>query len=320
MLASRSVRCAFCAARLIAGEDGWVPAPAEHAPEPLRHPTMRRLWLGGHRYALLGRLARGEGSDVFLAERDGRLTERVVLKILRAEKDRDLLEREHAVLAELEKSDAQGAAHFTRLLPQRVALGVARLGMHGEAGERHVSALRWRSGFVHTGDDVIAAYPGGVPRAATVWMWKRMLELLGFVHRSGFVHGAILPAHVLVHAKDHGLVLAGWSRAGRAGAPLVARTEGADGFYPDDLASGGATRAAHDIAMSARVISRLLGGTELAPPASVPDPLRSLVATHAQLAPDMETDAWALMARVQEAANAIFGPPRFVRFDMPGWI
>lgn len=319
MLASRSVRCAFCAARLVVGSGGWVPAPAEHAPEPLRHPTMRRLWLGGHRYALLGRLARGEGSDVFLAERDGRLTERVVLKILRAEKDRDLLEREHVVLAELEKSDAQGAPHFARLLPQRVAYGVARLGMHGEAGERHVSALRWRSGFVHTGGDVMAAYPGGVPRAATVWMWKRMLELLGFVHRSGFVHGAILPEHVLVHAKDHGVVLAGWSRAGRAGTPLVARSEGADAFYPDGLGAGGLLRPAHDIAMSARVISRLLGGTELAPPESVPEPLRSLVVEHTQLAGGAEVDAWALMARLQGAANAVFGPPRFVRFDMPGW-
>lgn len=319
MLATRALRCTFCSALLVPGDGRWVAAPAQHAAEPLRHPTARRLWLGGHRYALLGRIARGEGSDVFLAERDGRLTERVVLKMLRASRDRDLLEREHAVLGELEKSEAQGAPHFTRLLPQRVALGIARLGLRGDEGERQVSALRWRSGFVHTADDVMATYPGGVPRASTVWIWKRLLELLGFVHRSGFVHGAVLPAHVLVHAKDHGVVLCGWSRAGRAGTPLVARSEGADAFYPDDLRAGANARPGHDIAMSARVISRLLGGTELAPPQSVPEPLREIVAQHARLAPGAETDAWALMARLQEAANAVFGPPKFVRFEMPGW-
>lgn len=317
MLASRSIRCSYCAALLVPKDGTWAPAPVEHAPEPLRHPTASRLWLGGHRYAILGRLARGEGTDVFLAERDGRLTERVVLKILRAERDRDLLEREHTMLGELERSTAQGAPHFTRLLPQRVALGVARLGMHGEAGERHVAAHRWRSGFVHTGLDVRDAYPGGVPPAHAVWMWKRMLELLGFVHRSGFVHGAVLPEHVLIHAKDHGVVLCGWSCAGRAASALVARTEGADESYPDDLRAGAPLAPRHDVAMSARVISRLLGGTAAALPSGVPDPLARVVAAH--LAPAAGADAWALMREVQDAANEVFGPPRFVPFDMPGW-
>lgn len=316
MLATRATRCSYCNAMLVAGPGGWVPAPAEHAPEPMRHTTARRLWLGGHRYALLGRLARGAGSDVFLAERDGRLTERVVLKILRHDADRKLVEHEHDVLGAIESSPAQGAPHFSRLLPQRVAIGTARLGERGEAGERFVSAFRWRSGFVHTADDVMASHPNGVPPEHVVWMWKRVLELLGWLHATGHVHGAVIPAHWLVHARDHGVVLCGWSCAWAAGAPLYAKHAGAQAYYPPDVRVGHVLQPSLDVEMSARVASRLLGGTADAPPEHVPEPIRRVV-----LGAMVRTsnDAWAVKDRIQVAANEVFGPPRFVKFEMPGW-
>ena len=133
--------------------------------------------------------------------------------MLRAPGDGDLLAREHEVLTALEASRAQGAPHFTRLLPQRVALGTARLGMRGELGERRVAVHRWRSGFVHTFDDVAREHPTGITAGHAVWIWKRMLELLGWIHASGWVHGAVLPPHLLVHARDHGVTLVGFSRA-----------------------------------------------------------------------------------------------------------
>ena len=48
-----------------------------------------RVWLGGHRYRVLGRLALGESADAFLAMRDHRLTEREVAKLHREDADRE---------------------------------------------------------------------------------------------------------------------------------------------------------------------------------------------------------------------------------------
>jgi hypothetical protein len=274
------------------------------------------MWLGGARYAILGRLARGEGSDVFLARRDGRLSELVVVKVLRAHADADLLAREHDVLEAIEKSEAQGAPHFSRLLPQRVASGVARLGMRGQDGDRRVSAHRWRSGFVHTFDDVARAHPGGIAPEASVWIWKRVLELLGFIHASGWVHGAVLPPHLLVHARDHGVVLGGFSRAVQIGRPLPAFSSGLGAHYPDEVWNGGAATPATDVAMSARAVLGLLSGDLRRAPARVPAPLRDLLESQAS-APSAE--AWAIKEQLDVVARAAFGPPRYVPFTMPGW-
>lgn len=279
-------RCKFCALLLTSGPGGWRAAPADVAEEPLRDPERPRLWVGGLRYAVLGRLAHGEASDVYRARRDARLTEQVILKIARTEADHARLEREQEILATLEQSRAQGAAHFTRLLPQRVDHGIARLGMNGRDGECRCSVFRWKSGFVHTFEDVLQVHSGGVAAESAVWMWKRVLELLGWVHASGVAHGAIVPAHLLLHARDHGVVLAGWSSATKL--------------------SGGS--AQNDLAMSAQAILRVLGGT------ATPAPLARLLQEAGT-----ETDAWRLKDRLDAAAREAFGPPRFVKFNMPGW-
>ncbi|MDQ3037223.1 MAG: hypothetical protein M3Y87_32820, partial [Myxococcota bacterium] len=275
--------------------------------------------IAGRRYALLGRVAQGESSDVFLARRDARLTERVLIKVLRADGDRDLLEREQAVLESLEESTANGAPHFTRLLPQRVASGIARLGLHGDGGERRVSVMRWRSGFVHTMRDVLEAHGGGVSAETSVWMWKRMLEQLGWVHRSGWVHGAVLPQHLLVHARDHGVVLVGWSCAVRAGEALLATPGAERALYPDDAWGGRPITTRTDVTMSARVVLKALGGDVERAPSSVPRPLASLLEAQARGETDAYDDAWALKDRLDAVAREVFGPPRFVPFAMPGW-
>lgn len=315
--ATRTQRCGYCATLLAPGPGGWQPAAQEVREEPLVDPERTRLWVGGLRYAVLGRIARGEGCDVFLARRDGRLTERVLIKVLRAGGDRDLLEREQVVLESLESSRAAGAPHFSRLIPQRVAHGVARLGLHGDGGERRVSVMRWRSGFVHTMGDVLDVHRSGVTPETSVWMWKRTLEQLGWVHRSGWVHGAVLPEHLIVHARDHGVVLVGWSRAVRPGEPLVAVTAGAEAMYPRGVWEGAPVSTRTDLAMSARVVLRVLGGEPERAPGSVPAPLASLLEETAR--GEGEGDAWALKDRLDAAAREAFGPPRFVPFEMPGW-
>jgi hypothetical protein len=262
-----------------------VDAPEEDDDVPGRA-TCR---VGGVTYEARGLLGRGARADVFLAARVRRPTELVVIKALRepcaSAKDGALLE--FARLCRAASGDAAGAAFFTTLVPQPVTAGVLeRPG--GEA--RHALVYRWRSGFQHTLEDVRRAYPGGVDGRTVVWMWRRILELLAWLHASGVAHGAVVPEHVLVHPRHHGAVLVGWSRA-----------------VVDDR-----VQRSRDVAMSARA------ALHVTVPESLPASLRDLLLRTAEGARE-EADAGALSGAVLAAATDAYGPPSFHPFVMPGW-
>jgi hypothetical protein len=272
----------------------------------------------GRRYLLLGRLAQGESTDVYLGSRMGRVTERVVIKVLRALEDADLVLREWRILHALHASEARAAALFRGLLPQPVAKGTVDT---GDGIARLALVYRWRSGFQHTARDIARVYPRGIDARAAVWIWRRVLELLSWVHETGHVHGAVLPEHMLVHPRDHGVVLCGWSCATALGAHerLPAWNEAARALYPSDVLAGAPPSPGTDIAMSARCIATLLGGDPRARdlPGKVPSKLAGLV--RSEVDPRPGASGWALRERVGETAKELFGPPRYEKFEMPGW-
>lgn len=272
--------------------------------------TERRVRVGGLPYRLLGRVAQGESSDVFLAERARPVTERVILKVLRADADRDLHDREWAALTALEASDVPGSVELSRRLPSPVARGRV------EGTDRTALLVRASCGFSDTLEDVLRAYPNGVDGRHASWMWRRVLEMLSWVHRAGWAHGALLPPHLVVHARDHGVLLVGWSCAaplgGKAGLPVV--NERFADLYPRELLRGAPPSVRTDLAMTARNMSWVLGGTGASVPLSVPVSLRELIEEVSASGAD---DAWELRSRVGHAARAAFGPPRFHPFEMP---
>ncbi|MDF1563245.1 MAG: hypothetical protein P1V51_09385 [Deltaproteobacteria bacterium] len=303
------VHCEYCATELIP-EYGRLRL-VETRDEDLPDPDRPRLWIGGRRYVLLGRLARGECSDVHLGRRDHRLTEQVVVAVLRDPEHRERLAQAWSILEALQRSTRQGRDHFTRLLPQPVAHGEARLGLHGTEGSVPVSVFRHAPGFIHTLEDVRQAYPRGVAPEAAVWLWKRIVELLAWLHQSDQVHGGVLPEHLLIHARDHGVRLVGWSRSVRAGEPLPAFTAARRELYPEAAWAGGEARPATDLTMAARCIRWTLGDTPAPPPL---DDLLERWATG-----EGRGEGWALLEAIDAAARQAFGPPRYVPFPMPGW-
>ena len=263
-------------------------------------------------------LARGDMTDVYAAERARTPTERVVMKVLRDPAHLPLFEHEWQVLRDLQASEANGAPTFTALLPQPVTRGVLR---SGPFVDHPVMVLRWPSGFLHTFEDVRRAYPSGVPAQPTVWMWRRILESLSFIHRAGYVHGAVLPPHLLIQQGEHGLRLLGFSCAQRIGLPLRAFHPYYQSFYPDSVLATRRLQVEDDLRMSALCIISLLGGDPErgTVPGSVPAPLALLlrqvgVGEHVHGNGDM---AWTLRERVGEVGTAVFGPPSFQPLVMP---
>ncbi len=311
------VVCAYCGASVIDGVRMVQAADFRRASKELAQgDDGRRVEIGGVPYRVLGRVGRGESSDVFLAERAQPATERVLLKVLRAASDGDLLDREWDALAALHRSETPGGDEARRRLPDPVRRG--KVVAAGGADRRGV-VFRARSGFVDTFDDVARAYPEGVDGRHAVWMWRRILEVLSWVHRAGWAHGAVLPQHLVVHARDHGVMLVGWSCAARldAGAPLPVVSHASRAYYAPALLDGAPPTAATDLTMSARCIARVLGGSVDRVPPAVPRSIAAIVEQHA--AGGGGDDAWALARQVADAAREAYGRPAYHPFVMPGW-
>jgi hypothetical protein len=298
---SRVATCAHCGSTVHLDDGVLSVARFREAYRAWNTPTggsgREQVTLAGSGWTLLAHLAHGESSEVYAAERARHPTERAIFKRLRDDGDVPLFEQEWRVLEQLAAAD--GATEMGGRIPQPIARG--RLG-----DGAHAMTLRWTHGFDHTFEHVRGAYPRGVEPAIAVWMWRRILETLAFVHRAGLVHGAVVPPHLLVQRGEHGVRLVGFSCAAAAGAPLLAVNERYAAYYPASLVLSPAS----DLTMAARCIAFVLGaGDDGRVPAGVPGPLGAVVA--AAITGDAPADAWVQRERVGEVARSLFGPARF---------
>lgn len=303
----RTVNCSYCGATVVRSGEETVERESFRA--ALRRANVnsgpdaaggRILTWRGARYRVLAPLATGEHSEVLLAERLGALPERVTLKLARDSAANAVLVREGEVLRALQDLSVPGAAYFTRRLPQLVGVGVAE-GQDDGNGARQALVLRHPAGFWGSLQDVQLANPSGIDARHAVWLWRRMLEVLAFVHGTGWTHRDLSPAHALVHPRDHGVLLIGWSRARHA----------------TGAAHAGA--AARDLMQAAWTVRAALhGGVDTGPGfgASTPAPLAALLRQCSEDAAFCERlGAQGIEQSLSAASREAFGPSKFVHFD-----
>ncbi len=264
--------------------------------------------IGDKHWAVNQRIAQGDISDVYTGQRARFPTELSILKILRNSKDIDLFNNEWDALETLHQSKAAGADIFTKLIPQPIYHGKISAGAFSG---QHANIFRWKSGFHHNFEEVLQAYPQGIPPRASIWIWRRILEVLSFIHASGMVHGAILPPHLLTHENDHGIFLVGYSAAGAKREKLQHISQNFKTFYPKSAEIRLSPQL--DLAMSAKSIIFILGGDPATAslPDAVPNPLAKIIQRVA-LNKNSREDAWSVREELGEIATQVFGAPKFV--------
>lgn len=287
----RTVSCSYCKA-VVTLNTRWVERASFRAAwqRAQARPEGSGDWLSlqGHDYRLLRCLGQGEASQVWLAERHGATRLLAVVKLQPA--PGEALAREADTLARLQRLQAADSAYFSQRLPQPLAIGPCT-GRDGVA-----LATRAWPGFWGSLADVLAAHPGGLADARhAVWLWRRVLELLGYLHGNGWSHGDLRAEHWLIHPQDHGVHLVGWSQARpRADAAL-------------------------DLQQSAWTVRAALAGLNEQPPAlppRCPAALRELLLRASEDRDWCRSQGAAGLDRaLSAAALADFGPPRFVPFD-----
>ena len=276
---------------------GFIPSPT----------ASHRVYTSPNRtYDLQSRLAAGDLCDVHRASADG---SEYVLKIPRVPEGDALLVKEFSTLATLH--DLSQGQSYQKYFPEPVESFLHQ--------NRRINAFVWRDGFF-TAEQILARYPNGLPGEHLAWTFNRLLEALGFVHQSGFVHGAVLPPHVTFHPESHGLQLVGWIHVEKIPAPLKLASDRFKAWYPPECRQKKPATPATDLYLAAKTMLYLAGGDPLteAFPDSVPARMQKFFRGCLLASPRMRPQsAWDLHTEFRDLLEDLYGPPTFHPLQLP---
>ncbi len=264
----------------------------------------------------------GETAWARIMDTDGPLDEPektagVLFKIVRSPADNDLLENEATILRELYptgQTDEKYFRYLPKLLDSLVYAPVHK-------NRRRVNLITRYDGLFSL-EEIRSVYPNGLDFRDVVWMYKRMLIGLGFAHHRGFVHGAVLPPHVLVHPVNHGARIVDWSYAVKhdGKARIRALSKVYRTFYAPEVERKAPAMPATDIYMATKCFVAMLGGDVATGkvPDSVPQPIQSFIAGCLLANPSSRPDdAWKLHDELKDILEVVVGKSKYRPLAMP---
>ena len=249
----------------------------------------------------------GEVADLLVATRED--TSDVLgvclLKVARSGHDGDLLDNEARVLGELQTKTDERSRFFLKYLPTLLD--------SFDVESRRVNVLDMAAEYVSLAE-IRDAYPAGIDTRDAAWMLRRTFEVLGWVHSQGYVHGAVLPEHVLVHPTNHGAKLVGWSYAVRNGSAMSAVSGLRKDMYPEAILRRSQATPSLDVAMAAETASILLRDTDGHLRTDVPHGLLEFL-TRCKLR--LVSDGWVAYREYDAILKQLYGERRYRKFAMP---
>ena len=266
--------------------------------ELMRERDGRLVTTGRATYRVGGPVAAGDIADLYAVDGD-----QALLKLPRRPADNDLLQAEATALRTLAThGDPKFGAYAPRLLESFTHEDADR-------ARRTANVIARQRGFVAL-TEVHTAYPAGIDPRDAAWMWRRLLTGLGWAHRAGLVHGAVLPEHVLIHPAEHGLVLVDWCYSVPAGATVPALVSKHRAAYPPEVTAKQPATPATDIFMATGLMLGLIRDP--------PEALRRFARGCRYDKPRMRPqDAWSLLGEFDELLGDLYGPRRFRPFALP---
>jgi hypothetical protein len=254
----------------------------------------------------------------------------VLLKAARNSADNELLEAERIALSELREglvNRSSGPSDWAQCIPQiidsfQVAVGSSRV---------RVNVLEKFEGFINI-EQIHKAYPTGIDGRSIAWMWKRLLGMLDWTHKLGFLHGAVLPPHVMYYPdndggtirdiRKHAVRLIDWCYSCRLDrrAKLKAWVPNYEVFYAPEILAKTELVAASDLYMGAKTMLYLLGGdvNKNTFPTHVPEPVAASLKRCLHRDPDRRPqEAKTCLDEFVKTLERVYGPPKYHEFNMP---
>lgn len=273
-------------------------------------------------FLIYDRIGRDDVADRFLV-RWG-IDQAGYARVVRKPRDNDLMRVEANVLGVLATDPV--TERYQPFLPKLVK-SVALKQTGGVV--RHMNVFENPTGDWYSLADVIERYPKGIDPRDMAWMWRRLLMILGAVHRADAIHGAVLPTSVLIEPTLHGLILSNWSFSVPRGGRVPAISPAYRRWYaPEILAKEKAGRGS-DVLLAARTMMALVDPGPRSPfesviaesasfviPETLPRTLRAFFRACFLDARRRPRDAWELLEDFDGVLERTYGPRRFRPFSM----
>lgn len=244
------------------------------------------------------------------------------IKLARNSNDNDLIVNEIKALKLIHKSADE--SEYGCYVPELVDYFKVKDGL-----VRQAVATPLLDGF-YSITQVHGKYPKGIPTLDAIWMWRRLLVVLGFAHDQGVIHGAVLPQNVMIHPGYHGVVLVDWCycsiKQDNQYLPIKVIVADNKYWYPQEVVKKLPPTGATDIMLAARTMIYVLGGDPVSGllPDSVPRPIRAFIKgcliKNQAMRPN---NAWLLLQEFDELLEemgAPYYPRRFHEFTMPSGV
>jgi serine/threonine protein kinase len=264
-------------------------------------------------YRLGPLLAQGDVADVYLAIGDKTVApeqNKFILKASRIPQGTDILQNEATVLAALLKD--QEGPFYHQYLPLLVETFPAR-----DTVPRRINVFGYAPGFVSL-EQVHLRHPE-LDGRHIAWICNRLFEICGYVHQHGYVHGAIVPSHVLVNPETHALKLVGWGHSVRSGGTITTAPSAYLDWYPPEVREKRIANATTDMFMLARCATYLAGGdpTKGTLPKAFPSDFARKLKWCMLPSQGMRPEStWHFHDEFKQMLYGVYGKRKFVHLDM----
>jgi hypothetical protein len=272
-------------------------------------------------YVVSDLVATGDLADVYKASfTEDSKTFEVMFKVSQSPADNDLLENESRVLTAMYPKD-QVEEKFYRYLPKLYDTFALR---SPSRTARRVNILQRAPGYFSLAE-IKKEYPRGIDFRDFVWMYKRLLAGIGYVHQhKDVVHGAILPSHVLVHPTEHGAKIVDWSYAvpewSKQAGKVKALSKPYKALYAPEILDRKPPTPETDLYMASKCAVFMLGGNVETNqmPDSVPRQVQAFFSSCLLKGQSRRPgDAWKLHEEFDDLLQRLVGPRKYRPLSMP---
>lgn len=288
-------------------------------------PGREQVTIAG-KYTRIRSFATGDMADIHL----GKMGDApILIKAARLAFDNDLLLAEQRNLGALREKMIKRDSRLIIGIPE---VFDSVLISEGTSLKRRVNIISASPGYC-TGTELLRLIPEGVDGKTIVWMWKRVMKFIDWIYHAGFIHGAVLPQHILFYPdndgnnhddpRKHSIRLIDWcySIEHKSRTRLSSWCPQSKDFYAPEIPAKQPLGPSTDLYMAAKTMIFLSGGDVakniLSP--KIPKPLADsiLACVHPDPAkrPASAGDHFDAFLAVQKA---VFGAPKWHDLNIPG--
>lgn len=284
------------------------------------------------KYSRYASFAAGDIADLHAAYHEvvGKRHE-VLLKYARDEADNELLEAERDHLEDLHKKlddKIKDPNSWQNAIPR--VFDSFRID-DGTGSKRRMNVLEKFDGF-YSVEQIRTLLPNGVDGRTVAWMWKRLILLIDWTYRLGYVHGAVLPPHVMFYpdndgatfrdVRKHSIRLVDWcySRKLGAGVKLLAWAPQYKDYYAPEVINKTALGPWTDLYMGAKTMLLLIGGDPVKNvfPAHIPKEIAACIRKCLEVDPRLRPrDPQDYFDEFTQVLKGVYGASKYHDFNLP---